>query len=325
MVTPTNEQRSLPGYGIAAPGFRLPAGSHIGAVRLQVSDLARSIDYYEQVLGFDIKSHTADAATLGPRHDVALLSLHTRSGLVPARRGAYGLYHFAVLLPDRAALGRFAAHLSNAGLRAGMADHLVSEALYLSDPDGLGIEVYADRPRSAWRYRDRASATKLEERSRELMMTTDPLDISSVIAAGGGRPWDGAPAGTAIGHVHLHVGSLAEAEAFYHAALGLDKMAWSYPGALFLSAGGYHHHLGTNVWSAGPVARDDESRLLEWELIVPDADAVAAAAQSVRAAGYSVGEDGIGWTAADRWGTRLRLLAAVDAIRHDAMPIAQQD
>jgi catechol 2,3-dioxygenase len=125
----------------------------------------------------------------------------------------------------------------------------VSEALYLWDPDGLGIEVYADRPRSAWRQRD-----------RELVMTTDPLDISSVIDAGGSQPWEGMPSGTKIGHVHLRVGNLDEGERFYHAALGLDKTVWTYPGALFMAACGYHHHLGTNTWSSGPRAKDDEER-----------------------------------------------------------------
>ena len=135
-----------------------------------------------------------------------------RTGVTPARRGAFGLYHFAILLPDRSALGRFAAHIASLGIRIGMADHLVSESLYLSDPDGLGIEVYADRPPSAWK-----------RNGRELMMATDPLDIDNVIAAGAGDPWDGLPAGTTMGHVHLHVGSLELAEAFYHRVLGFDK------------------------------------------------------------------------------------------------------
>ena len=140
-----------------------------------------------------------------------------------------------------------------------MADHAVSEALYLTDPDGLGIEVYADRPRASWTYR-----------GDELVMTTEPLDIGGLITAGEGSDWGGAPDGTTMGHVHLHVGDLARAEAFYHRALGFDKTVWSYPGALFFSAGGYHHHLGTNIWSPGPSARADEAKLLEWELVVPE-------------------------------------------------------
>ena len=138
-------------------------------------------------------------------------------------------------------------------------------------------------------------------------MTTDPLDIQSVIAAGRGEAWTGAPAGTSMGHVHLHVGNLGEAEAFYHRALGFDKTVWSYPGALFMSAGGYHHHLATNVWSSGPSASTDEARLLEWELMVPtDAD-VDGAAQSLREAGYSIEKTGDGVSATDPWGTRVQI------------------
>jgi catechol 2,3-dioxygenase len=290
-------------YGIAPPGFRLPDETHVGGVRLQVSDLARSIDYYEQVIGLHVHDRTSDAATLGPRTDGrTLVSLTTSDGVLPARRGAFGLYHFAILLPERAALGRFAAHLSSLGVRVGMADHFVSEAFYLWDPDGLGIEVYADRPRSAWRQND-----------RELVMTTEPLDAESLIEAGEGRAWDGAPTGTTIGHIHLHVGSLAQAEAFYHLGLGLDKMVWNYPGALFLAAGGYHHHLGTNTWAPGPAVKDNQARMLEWELVVPGADAASAAAQNLRDAGYGADEAGHGWTATDPWGTRLRVLAAAHA------------
>lgn len=286
-------------YGIAPPAFRLPGTAHVGAVHLQVSDPKRSLAYYEQVLGLRAYTATHDSASLSAHGDEQpLVTLHTRSGVRHARRGTLGLYHFAILLPQRAALGRFAAHLAALGVRVGMADHLVSEALYLSDPDGLGIEIYADRPRDVW-----------EHRNRELTMATDPLDVTSVIAAASGEKWDGAPSGTTMGHVHLHVGSLDGAEAFYHRALGLDKTVWSYPGALFFSAGGYHHHLGTNVWSPGPAPSADEAQLLEWELLVPSAKDVAAVGRSIRSAGYTA-EDTVGGVAAvDPWGTRVRIRA----------------
>jgi catechol 2,3-dioxygenase len=255
--------------------------------------------YYEQVLGLHTFTHTAEIATLGSRRDdQPLVRLQTSDRVKPARRGAFGLYHFAILLPERAALARFAAHLSALGISLAMADHLVSEALYLWDPDGLGIEVYADRPRNQWRRND-----------RELVMTTDPLDIKDLIAAGGGHPWDGIPLGTTIGHMHLHVGSLNTAEAFYHRALGFDKTVWSFPGALFLSAGGYHHHLATNTWSPGPSSSADEARLLEWELVVPVGDDVAAVAHNLKAAGFTVEETVVGVTAADPWGITVRIRA----------------
>jgi catechol 2,3-dioxygenase len=292
-----SQRESYGAYGIAPPGFRLPEETHAGTVRLQVSDLARSLAYYQQVIGLHVRAATPDAAILGStRDDRPLVALHARPGVTPARRGALGLYHFAILLPDRAALGRFAEHVGALGVRIGMADHLVSEALYLWDPDGLGIEVYADRPRESWTYRD-----------RELVMTTDALRLADVIAAGGGGRWEGVPPGTTIGHVHLHVGSLEEADAFYHRALGFDRMVWSYPGALFLAAGGYHHHLGTNIWARGPRAADDEAKLIDWELVVPDDRSAAAAAESLRAAGYDAERSADGWTTSDPWGTRLRI------------------
>ena len=266
---------------------------------MQVSDLARAVTYYEQVIGLRAYETTSDTAVLGPHHaETPLVTLRTRRGLTPSRRGAFGLYHFAILLPDRGSLGRFATHLTTQNVRVGMADHRVSEAFYLWDPDDLGIEVYADRPRNTWQHRD-----------REVVMTTDPLDMEGVLVAAGGRRWDGMPPGTTIGHVHLHVGNLADAEAFYHRGLGFDKMNWTYPGALFLAAGGYHHHLGTNVWAQGPSAKEHEARLLEWELRMPQAEDAAAAAENLRAAGYAAREDGQDRVAADPWGTQLRVVS----------------
>jgi catechol 2,3-dioxygenase len=289
-------------YGIAPRGYRLPAGLRLGRVRLQVADLERSLAYYRDVLGLRELGRTAGGAILGPHgEDVVLVELAERPGAAPApHRGRLGLYHFAILLPDRAALGRFVQHLSRIGERAGASDHLVSEALYLNDPDGLGIEVYADRPRATWRY----------DGQRQLAMDTRPLDLASLVHAAGGEPWTGMPAGTAMGHVHLHVGDIEGAAAFYHQALGLDKVVWSYPGALFLSAGGYHHHLGLNTW-AGPSATaggDDDAKLLDWEIVLPrPADADAAAA-SLEAAGHAPTRIEAGWFAKDPWGTAVRII-----------------
>ena len=250
-------------YGIRPQGFRLPEQTRIGTVRLQVADLARSIHYYETVVGLQVRERSSDTAALGPHDDAAtLVFLQEKPGVTRApARGAYGLFHFAILLPDRASLGRFVTHLAHTRVRAGSADHLVSEALYLTDPDGLGIEVYADRPRETWQYA-----------SGEVRMTTEPLDLMSLQAAGGNLAWKGAPAGTVMGHVHLHVGDLDEAARFYGDTVGFDTTMWSYPGARFFSAGGYHHHLGTNTWSPGPSATDDQAKLIEWELIVPGSE-----------------------------------------------------
>ena len=288
--------------GVRPPGFRLPDETHIEGVRIQVADLDRSIEYYQSVLGMQVLNRTDERADLGVKSDGrALIRLVEKRGARPvSRRGLLGLYHFAVLLPDRPSLGRFVAHLGEIGAYAGTSDHLVSEAVYLTDPDGLGIEVYADRPRNTWRLAD-----------RQLEMATKPLDVPSVMESAVGKKWDGMPGGTTMGHVHFHVGDIDEAARFYHAGLGLDKIVWSYPGALFMSAGGYHHHVAVNTWAAGaPNASDDDARLLDWELVVPDSGAVQAAAASIATAGFEVGHEGDVMVASDPWGIRLRLRSA---------------
>jgi catechol 2,3-dioxygenase len=141
-------------------------------------------------------------------------------------------------------------------------------------------------------------------------MATKPLDVASVVAAGSDRKWDGLPAGTVIGHVHFYVGDIERAQSFYHLGLGLDKIVWSYPGALFMSAGGYHHHVGVNTWAAGASpATNDDARLVEWELLVPDSQSVQGAAASIATAGYPIERDGDALVASDDWGIRLRLRA----------------
>jgi catechol 2,3-dioxygenase len=287
--------------GIAPPGFRLPAATRVGRVRLQVADLDRSIGYYESVMGLRVIARTGNVATVGARNDDdGLVELHARTGVRPAtRRGLIGLYHFAILLPTRAALGQFVRHLASIGAYAGMSDHLVSEAVYLQDPDGLGIEVYADRPRDSWRAHN-----------GELTMASEPLDVASLLAAAGDDSWSGAPRGTTMGHVHLYVRDIGQAAAFYHDALGFDKVVWTYPGALFMSAGGYHHHLGTNTWAAGaPLPTDADARMLEWELVLPGAAGVDAAAESLTAHGVAVEHNGKDVVARDPWGTQLRIIA----------------
>lgn len=287
-------------YGIAPPAWRLPAASRPGRVRLQVSSLDRSLAYYERVLGLRVLERAAGSATLGAHGDeTPIVELHERPGATPVpRRGRLGLYHFAILLPDRAALGRFIAHVGRLGAHPGMSDHYVSEAVYLDDPDGLGIEIYADRPRGEWRHD-----------GRQLVMATEPLDVQSVLREGGGAPWTGAPAGTTLGHVHLFVSDLDEAAAFYHQALGFDKVVWSYPGALFMSAGGYHHHLGTNTWAADALpAGEGDARMLEWEMVLPSAADVDEAARSLESHGVQVVREGEEVVAVDPTGTRIRLV-----------------
>ena len=290
--------RTPASFGNTPADGRLSAATRVGGVHLQVSDLARSIGYYRDVIGLRVIEMSADAATLGVSESAeSLVTLHAKPGTRPARRrGAFGLFHFAILLPDREALGRFAAHLASTGVHVGMSDHTVSEALYLSDPDGLGIEVYADRPRSTWRQID-----------GQLVMTTDPLDVDDLVRAAAGQTWDGAPVRTTMGHVHLHVGNLEQAAAFYQRGVGFDITVWTYPGALFFSAGGYHHHLGTNVWAPGPAPTANQARLLEWTLVVPSATEARVIGQRLRNTVAPVVEAGEDWLVTDPWGTRLRI------------------
>lgn len=286
--------------GVAPPGYRLPASTRPGPVRLKVSDLTASLRFYTQVLGFEVLEQSGDIAALGAFGNVSpLLTLEADPDVGPVpRRGRLGLFHVAYLLPTRADLARFVRHLRNQGVRAGMSDHHVSEAIYLSDPDGLGVEVYADRPPETW-----------EHDGQEIAMATDPLDVLGLLAVGNGK-WSGLPENTRVGHVHLHIGDLNAAADFYHEALGLDKMAWSHPGALFLGAGGYHHHLGINTWAgdASP-PRNDDAQLLEWTLELPGPRDVEAIAHHLDAKGVDRKGSNDEVVLADPWGTQVRLVA----------------
>lgn len=297
-----------PDYGIPPSGYRLPSSTRLGPVRLRVSDLARSEEFYGRVLGLEARDRDGGRVSLGAAGgDEALVELVERPGVdAVGPRGGPGLYHFALLLPDRADLGRFVLHARALHARMGMADHGVSEAVYLRDPDGLGVEVYADRPRDEWRTR-----------GRQLVMTTEPLDFEDVAAGAGEEPFDGLSPGAVVGHVHLRVGDLERAAGFYHDALGFDKVVWDYPGALFLSAGGYHHHVGTNVWAGGErPAGPDHAGLVSWTLAVPtpeDEDRVAA---SLESAGVRVAPGGAhgGVLARDPWGSAVEVLASSDPL-----------
>lgn len=287
-------------YGLAPTGYRLPRATRLGRVALQVGDMERSLRYYQEVLGLRVIDRTDDRAALASHgEEEVLVELRERVGARPVpASGRLGLYHYAILLPSRPALGAFVRHLAERGMAAGMADHAVSEAVYLSDPDGLGIEVYADRPRNSWSGAG----------DGELYMTTEALDAADLVRAAGDEHWAGMPAGTRIGHVHLFVDDLDKASAFYHDGLGFDKMVWSYRGALFLSAGGYHHHLGTNTWAArAPRATQDDARLLEWEILVPTRGDALEAARSMEARGSESSVERPGFTAVDPWGTPVRV------------------
>ena len=233
----------------------------IGRVRLRVADLARVRDYYERTIGLRALEEDGDRVTLGA--DSPLVELVGDPGAQPAPPGSTGLFHLAILVPSRPELARSIRRVVDSGERfTGASDHFVSEALYLRDPEGNGIEIYRDRPRAEWEY----------EPDGQLRMGTVALDLQDIAREMPSDADRGMPAGTVMGHVHLHVSDLGEAEAFYVDRLGLDVTVRGYPGALFVSHDGYHHHVGLNTWQGahGPAAPPGSRGLIDYELFLPD-------------------------------------------------------
>ncbi len=284
---------------------KMDPAMHCGVVRLAVSDLERSLGYYEQRIGLRLHGTENGTARLGAG-DTVLLELVEQPGARPVARGRTGLYHFALLTPSREALSRVLNHLLETQTPIdGASDHRVSEALYLSDPDGHGIEIYRDRPRREWPFA-----------KGSLAMTTDPLDARGLMAADRSKaPWEGIDPATVMGHVHLHVADLAAAEHFYVDLLGMDLMQHFGGQAGFVSAGGYHHHLGLNTWAGAgaPPPPAEAARLLSFELIVPDAENLARLVAQLRDGGVTVSETPHGWHAADPSANQVILRSAVEA------------
>jgi catechol 2,3-dioxygenase len=247
--------------GAPASGEISPA-ARMGSVHLTVADLERSLPFYEREVGLRTLEQGSGRAVVGTA-ERELLVLTEEPGARPSR-GHTGLYHFALLVPERPDLAGWLAHAARDRVAlTGLSDHFVSEAIYLSDPDEHGIEIYWDRPREVWEG-------QVGER-----MTTLPLDVDSLLGElddPESAPFDGLPDGTVMGHVHLKVASIPETVSFYRDVLGFALMAELGPYAAFLSAGGYHHHLGTNTWesaSAGPPPRGSAA-LRHAAIVVPD-------------------------------------------------------
>ncbi len=264
----------------------IAAATAMGAVSLTVSDLARARAFYETALGLSVREADDGALVFGVPGGADLVRLHGDASARALDRRATGLYHLAILYPTRLDLAHALARLAEARWSLdGVADHLVSEALYLSDPEGNGIELYRDRPREEWRFVD-----------GQLQMATLPLDLRDLAdeLAGAAGPQQTAPQGTMMGHVHLQVASIADADAFYHGVLGFDVMTRGYPGALFVSAGGYHHHLGLNTWhsaGSGPAAPGTVG-LRSYEVLLPDRAELERVLHRVREVGLPVESHG---------------------------------
>ncbi|TBL70050.1 VOC family protein [Paenibacillus thalictri] len=274
----------------------------LGEVRLKVSDLDRSLQFYQDVIGLSVLKREGQAAglTADGKHVLIELEEVTDAFIVP-RRSFAGLYHFAILLPERKDLGLSLRHLIETGIHIGASDHLVSEALYITDPDHNGIEIYCDRPRASWPFNADGS----------VKMATDPLDGDGLQSEAEGLEWNGLPAGTTIGHVHFHVSDIQQAKRFYCTVLGFQVMAdlVGSMGALFISAGGYHHHIGLNMWAGrgAPVPPANATGLAYFAVLFPDAGALNETVQRLQRAGVTVDREGDVYTAKDPSGITLKL------------------
>jgi catechol 2,3-dioxygenase len=252
-----------------------------GAVRLRVADLDRQREFYERAIGLR-PIDSADGVTRMGSEGASLVELDEAADAPPRPPRTTGLFHLAILVPSRAELAAALARIARSGARlSGASDHLVSEALYLNDPEGNGIEIYRDRPRAEWGHE-----------GSEIRMSTLPLDVDALLGdlREDGSQANGVSAGTRIGHVHLNVADIDAAERFYAGVLGFDVTVRSYPGALFLSTGGYHHHIGVNTWAGpGAPAAPPGSRGLErFELALDDPAALPRVEQRLADAGAEV-------------------------------------
>src|ERR671935_985321 len=278
----------------------LPAETKMGPVHVTVADLTRSVDYYRRVIGLDVLEQAAGRASLGA-DSTELLVLVEEPGAQP-EQGHTGLFHFALLVPERAALARWLAHAVRDRVQlTGLSDHYVSEAIYLRDPDRHGIEIYADRPRELW------------EGQVGRRMTTEPLDVDDLLCEADGD-FAGLPAGTAMGHVHLKVASIPATVEFYRDVLGFDLVVERVPQAAFLSAGGYHHHLGANTWeSAGaPPPPEGSAALRHATVVLPSAEARDEVVRRVADAGQTPTETSAGPLVRDPSGNALVLTATAE-------------
>ena len=285
----------------ATPTFASRTPLHIGVIGLKVRDLDRLTGFYRDVLGLSVLDRSTDGAALGAG-GVPLVHIEHRPDAKPDDTRTAGLYHTAFLMPTRADLARWLLHVARGKVPlTGASDHAVSEAFYLDDPEGNGIEVYYDRPAETWQWT-----------GNDLRITTDPLDVDSILReVPPTATFPGAPDGLRIGPVHRRVGDVARAETFYRDALGLDVTRRRH-GASFMSSGRYHHHIAANVWhSAGAGRRDEDRAGLSWlSLEAADGSTFDAARTRLAQAATELAVTASGIETADPWGTRLRITRA---------------
>lgn len=270
---------------------------YVGEVDIKVKNLDDALSFYQQIIGFQVLEKTDRKAALTTNGKTALITLEQPEDVIPKTGRTTGLYHFAILLPTRADLSVFLRHLLQTGYPLGAADHYVSEALYITDPDGNGIEVYWDRPANEWKWKNGL-----------VEMATEQLDGEGILAESNAE-WSGLPAGTIMGHIHLHVSDLKKAEEFYTKGLGFDIVSY-YPQAEFLSTGGYHHHIAINTWQgAGAITPPENSVGLHWyTLVFPDQVSRNNALNRLQQLGSPVRKEEDYYVTIDPSGNQIRLM-----------------
>jgi len=281
--------------------FKINENTSLGIVKLKVANITRSISFYEQVIGLKSINVTNKSAQLTANGSTILIELtEIENVYIGSHRGHSGLYHFALLLPTRKALGSILRHMIELGVQLGQADHMVSEALYLSDPDNNGIEIYRDRPRTEWKY----------DNNDMVKMASDPIDWEGLLKDSEGELFYGIDEGTIMGHIHLHVADLKKANEFYNDILGFSlESDWTANGALFAGAGRYHHHIGLNIWNGrGATPLPENATGLEYfTIIIPTDEERELLAGRLQEAGYPVHKYETYMYVVDPFGIGIRL------------------
>ncbi len=278
----------------------LPAATQVGPVTLRVAEAERSLAWYRDMIGLELIERMPERLVLGAGGKPFLI-LEVKPGTTPRIEETTGLYHLAILVPDRASLAAVLARIAAARARLGASDHLVSEALYIWDPDGNGNEVYRDRPRNEWTWENGA-----------VRMATIPLDLRNLLSdLAPGAENKPVPAATRMGHMHLQVGDIDKAQHHYADLFGFVRTAGR-QGALFMSAGGYHHHLGCNIWHShnAPPAPLSAAGLVEFTVELPNTAAVEAAAKRFHDGGVATESVAGGFLVRDPWSIAMRVLVA---------------
>ncbi len=283
----------------AIMGFHTKPTTFVGHVKIKVENLTRSIQFYKEILGFGILEQTASTVKLTTDGKTSILSLEQPEDVIPKQGRTTGLYHFALLLPNKTDLANIVVHLDEKGIRFGSSDHLVSEALYLNDPDGNQIEIYIDRDPSEWDWN-----------GGEVDMAVDPLDFERLLTnIVPGKPWQGMPKETVMGHIHLHVAELRKTEEFYVQGLGMDVVNRFGGQALFLSYGKYHHHIGVNTWNGvgAPMPPKNGVGLESYTLILRNEETRAGIVNNLKQIGATVEEENNNFITYDPSGNQIVL------------------